>query len=202
MQFDLDAGIGDAPQRDEDADDDPCGQEQGVAKPGECGEHVPGDRVLHRTHQGHPRQQHNDSGGHQRGRILAGDQVSRHRDQGRDPRAEHALEEQRGPDPVQQPAQSVDHARRHGSQDAGQPGSAEQHGDAECEARRPRGREPARVGVGPFGQLVHSLVSLVDCDATGGYPLNESIEFGQPAVVSGPGPDRPHDGDRRSVCGR
>ncbi len=170
MQFDLDAGIGDAPQRDEGCRRRPLrsgtGRRQEAGR--KCGEHVPGDRITIEPTKVIP-----DSGTTFRwpparsDRPASGKPPPRPRSRSH---AEHALEEQRVPIRFSsRPSRSItpDASRR---QDAGQPGSAEQHGDAGL--YRPRGRQRG-PGWGRPVPSSHSLVSLVDCGATGGWPLNE-----------------------------
>ena len=202
MQFDSDTDhFGDL-ESGQDAHDDAAGEEQRFAQPGHRGEHVTRHGVLHRADDRHAGEQHDDAGGHQRRRAQTEEEIGRDGDQGRDHRPDHVLEEERGPDLVQQSAGPIDRGRGDRRQEAGQPRAAEQQRDAQRETRPAHRRQPAWIRVRLFGDLVHHLVGLVDGDTTGGDPADQAVQVGHPRVVGGAGVHRPHDRQRRTVGGR
>ncbi len=166
------------------ARDDAAGEQHRLETARGRGHVVPGDRVLHRTGQRDPGQQHNDACGNYQRRLhrrVYCIEDERHRR--RDERPRHLLIERRQPLPVEPPIAQLDHDRRDDRDERDQPATTEQQRRTTGHHTPREDSRPSRVrrsGRREAGQLA---TRLVPGDLAARVPAYELIDVGQSGEI-------------------
>ena len=142
-------------QDGDDSDHDAARHHDDLQQPGGAGDIELVDRVLHRPHDGHAGNEHDDAADHDQRRIHASQDFNpaATRGCGSDSNEHHhrgpsaLAEEGRHPDPLEPNQQPIEQTARHQCDQQDRPRGAEQQYHADTDGGIPEHRDPPRIAV-------------------------------------------------------